>query len=204
MRVCGKFGDESGDQLYFKSGFLGVFSTQKALTTLRRNRTMAAADLTAARLRELVHYEPETGVFTWRQSRHGVFAGAVAGAIGKNGYVLFQLDSLTRQAHRLAWLYVHGEWPKQNIDHINGVRYDNRIANLRDVSQRVNAENVRTVRPTSKSGVMGVFKGRNPAKWEAAIVVCGKRRYIGVFPTVEEAHAAYVAAKRIHHEGCTI
>jgi len=165
---------------------------------------MDARDLTAARLRELLNYDPETGLLTWRAARHGVFAGAVAGWISRQGYIHLSVEGCTQQAHRLAWLHVHGTWPAQHIDHINGIRDDNRIANLRDVPPRVNAENTRKARPTNKSGVMGIRKSRTPGKWQAFIVVNGKRRYLGTFPSTEDAHGAYVAAKRIHHDGCTL
>lgn len=165
---------------------------------------MAARDLTAARLRELLNYDPETGLLTWRAARHGVFAGAVAGWTSRQGYIHLSVEGCTQQAHRLAWLHVYGAWPAQHIDHINGVRDDNRIANLRDVLPRVNAENVRRVHAQNKSGFMGVRKARTPGKWQASIIVKGRFLYLGVFTSTEEAHEAYVAAKRIHHEGCTI
>lgn len=134
----------------------------------------------------------------------GVFAGTVAGAPRRDGYITFQVEGFTHQAHRLAWLYVRGEWPKQQIDHINGVRADNRIENLRDVSSRTNAQNLRRAHSKNKLGVMGVRKGVTPGRWEASIVVDGRRKWLGTFPTPEAAHAAYIEAKRTFHEGCTI
>lgn len=163
---------------------------------------MAAADLTAARLRELLNYDPETGIFTWRRSRHGVFAGAVAGAPGRQGYILFQLEGLTRQAHRLAWLYVYGKWPEHNIDHINGTRHDNRIANLRDVPQAINAQNQRKAMSNNKSGLLGVSK--NGRYWAATIRIGGKTFHLGVHRKPEDAHAVYLTAKRLIHEGNTL
>src|SRR5690606_5927947 len=110
-----------------------------ALTTRRKDRLMAAHDLTAARLRELLHYDPETGIFIWlpkpqsafSKSRHHKaaytrYAGKVAGSLKKRGYCYIKIDGVMYGAHRLAWLYVHGCWPLNQIDHMNRQRADNR------------------------------------------------------------------------------
>lgn len=112
-------------------------------------------------------------------------------------------NGVPKLAHRLAWLYVYGEWPQHGLDHINGVRLDNRISNLRDVPQTINLENQRKAKGLTKSGFLGVERTRG-GKWAARIVANGKRYGLGVFATPEAAHSAYVTAKRKLHEGCTI
>lgn len=163
-------------------------------------------ELTAERLREALHYDPETGVFTWRKcAKKSIAPGSVAGAAESKGYWQIKLYQKVYAAHRLAWLYVYGDWPKHAIDHINGDPRDNRIENLRDVPEKVNSENKRKAFCTSKTGLLGVspdvkWKG----KWRARINVRGKPLLIGYFDDPEEAHQAYLAAKRKLHEGCTI
>lgn len=170
---------------------------------------MAAADLTADRLRELLHYDPATGGFIWLKTRSKkVPPGSVAGGINKvHGYRQIKVDGVKLPAHRLAWLYVHGYWPNQ-IDHINGVRDDNRLENLRDVTPQINAQNVhKPRRDNKKTGMMGVGYGskiRGTKKWFARVTVEGRRVLIGYFYNPEDAHGAYLEAKRRLHPGCTI
>lgn len=165
---------------------------------------MATPNLTAARLRELLHYNPDSGLFTWVVSTtRRIRVGAIAGTLVKEGYVSIGVDRDLHRAHRLAWLYVYGEWPKHDIDHINGNRSDNRIANLRDVTRTVNLQNLRLAHKDKQSNApLGVYTDKK--KWAAAIRVNGERVRLGNFNTPEEAHAAYLEAKRKHHEGCTI
>lgn len=159
--------------------------------------------LSAERVRELLNYDPETGVFTWRQRRAGVRFGHPTGCPGGGGGLVIRVDGSLRKAHRLAWLYVHGFWPEQEIDHIDGDPTNNRIANLRDVSRRTNQQNLRRASSRSSCGVQGVCRnGKNG--WMATIGYQGKSRYLGTFRTTEEAHAAYVAAKRELHPGNTL
>lgn len=162
--------------------------------------------LTAARLRELLHYDPETGVFTRRvRTSTRIKAGDVAGWANGKGYLLISVDGRDHYAHRLAWLYTHGAWPTNEIDHRNTVRNDNRIANLRDVSGAVNSQNQRRAPAHNKScGLLGVTWNKQIRKWHAQIQVDGKKRSIGYFATAELAHSAYLAAKREHHPGCTV
>jgi hypothetical protein len=163
---------------------------------------MSAGRLTAARLRELMHYDPATGVFTSNTRRGIADKGSPIRGMISNGYSRIGIAGIRYAAHRLAWLYVHGEWPKQDIDHINGDKLDNRISNLRDVSTRTNTENRRTAMSNNKSKLLGVRKMGK--KWAAHIGTNGRTRYLGSFLTPEEAHAAYLVAKRELHAGCTI
>jgi hypothetical protein len=162
---------------------------------------MANSDVTAARLREVLNYDPETGIFTWRvRLKYSVPIGARAGSFPANGYCMIGIDGVHYRAHRLAWLYVYGEWPKNFIDHIDGNRLNNAIANLRDVSNKMNGHNTNVPRRGNKTGLLGVLPYKN-GKFTAQIGVNGKSNHLGVFDTAEEAHATYMAAKRYVHEG---
>lgn len=160
--------------------------------------------LTAERLREVLDYDPETGVFTWRVTNtnalgHGgrsrCVAGAVAGHLNRNGYRSIGIDHVLYQAHRLAWLYVHDRWPDHHIDHINGGHDDNRIANLRDVPQAQNAQNRHGAQRNNRTGHLGVDEYK-PGRWRARIKDGARQRHLGCFATPEAAYAVYAEAKR--------
>lgn len=147
--------------------------------------------LTQNRVRELLDYDPETGVFRWRSNRGGsARAGSIAGSIRpKFGYVDVCVGREKWLGHRLAWLYVYGEIPG-TIDHINGVTSDNRIANLRCCTQAENTYNTR-LRKNNTSGFKGVSFCSMTKRW-AAQIRKGKRKWtIGRFDTPEAAHEAY-------------
>ena len=161
--------------------------------------------LTAARLREVLDYDPATGVFRWRAASHPnsrVNVGCVAGYIESNGYRRIAIDRRRYLAGRLVWLNVAGEWPVGQIDHKNGIRDDNRFDNLRDVTCSKNSQNLRQAHSDSKTGLLGVHQHRG--KFRADIQVDGKKRHLGYFATAEAAHAIYVEAKRRLHPTCTI
>jgi hypothetical protein len=162
--------------------------------------------LTQTRLKELLDYSPDTGLFTWKFAHSKrVHAGDVAGSPSVKGYVVIGVDGRVYRAHRLAWLYVYGEFPKHYIDHINGIVTDNSIENLRDVSATTNNENQKEAPSHNRScGILGVSREKNHRRWRAVITTKGKQIHIGYFDTVEEAHKAYVDAKRKLHVGCTI
>jgi hypothetical protein len=163
-----------------------------------------ANDLTAERVRELFHYDPATGRLARKVSCGQAIAGEDAGTVG-SGHRSVTVDRQRNLAHRLIWLYVHGAWPEGEIDHINGDPLDNRLENLRDVSHRTNSENIRKPRTTNKVGALGVTTVfGNSGRYRARLRVGKERINLGNFDTPEEAHAAYVAAKRKHHAGCTL
>jgi hypothetical protein len=147
--------------------------------------------LTSERLRELLDYDPTTGTFVWKVGRRGHAAGRVAGRIiARNGYHEIKIDQQYYRGHRLAWLYVYGEWP-QGLDHVNRVRTDNRIDNLRLATQSQNNAN-RAMPRHNTSGYKGVsYKAR---KWEASIAVRGRTIYLGRFGSALEASAVYQEA----------
>lgn len=150
--------------------------------------------LTQSRLKELLHYDPNTGTFVWRSARQGVRVGGVAGCINGNGYQLICVDYRLYMSHRLAWLYVYGAWPEHEIDHINGIRDDNRIANLREATRAENAQN-RAKQSNNTSGLIGVHWDSTKRKWISQIKIDGATKHLGVFDTPESAHAAYCVAK---------
>jgi hypothetical protein len=157
---------------------------------------MAATSLTAARLRELFHYDPITGNFI-RLSN-----GKAAGTLNACGYIVFVCDGRLMYAHRLAWLYMSGEMPKWSVDHINGSRSDNRWSNLRDVPHQLNCQNNR--RGQGRAKMLGAVWNSRANKWRSVITSSGMQIHLGTFETAEQAHAAYVEAKRRLHAGCTI
>lgn len=153
-------------------------------------------------LRKALVYDGETGHFT-RLGDARTSASGFAGTINNNGYRLIRVGKHRHRAHRLAWLYVHGEWPTGEIDHLNGVRDDNRIANLRDVSNLINQQNRRSALKHGKTGLLGATTTKK-GRFRAAIHTSGRCIHLGVFDTALEAHQAYVEAKRELHPGCTI
>lgn len=158
--------------------------------------------LTSERARELFHYAPETGMLVWKLARGTVRAGATAGCLRSDGYRRVHVDGHDYMTHRIAWLIVTGQSPKGEIDHINGVRSDNRLANLRDVSRSTNQQNRQRANGGNKLGLLGVYQ-RSNGKFLAEIR-CGKSIHLGTFDTAEAAHAAYVEAKRSMHTGNTL
>ncbi len=154
--------------------------------------------LTAERLRDLLNYDPTTGVFTWRAARCGVKIGERAGTVDRLGYRQIALSGKKHFAHRLAWLYVHGMWPPKYIDHINHDTDDNRIANLRDASQSQNLCNARLSKANT-SGVKGVSYDAANNRWRAYVCVGRSQQSLGRFDTLEAAQTARRnAAERMH------
>lgn len=174
-------------------------------TIAEKEQQMSNPDstLTFERCRELFNYDPDTGVITNRVYRNfRSTAGKMVGSNDGKGYLHMRVDYKMYQNHRVAWLWFYGEWPSAHVDHIDGVRDNNRIANLRDVPQIINQQNRRDPRVGSASQVMGVrlVKG----SWQSRIYFHKREWILGYFDTPEEAHAAYLGAKRLFHPGCTI
>lgn len=160
---------------------------------------MAKPNLTAQRLRELLHYDPETGWFHWlKDTGNGhTMQGDPAGWLD-NGYINIEIDGERHKAHRLAWLYVYGGWPDGFLDHINFTRCDNRIENLRTVTPAENIQN-REIGRDNKSGIKGVHWDRRVNKWRAQIRHQGKQYHLGLFSALADAAAAYAKSAAIHH-----
>jgi hypothetical protein len=146
--------------------------------------------LTQAELKSILHYNPETGIFTWAKSRR-VKIGSIAGHVDKNNsYIRISIRCKLYQAHRLAWLYIYGELPTYHIDHINRVRHDNRIHNLREATHSQNLLNA-SIRSNNTSGFKGVIWHNLVGQWLARATVHGKRVRLGYFATAKEASIAY-------------
>jgi hypothetical protein len=169
---------------------------------------MSRIDLTASRLRELLNYNQSTGRFVWiKRTSNRVKVGDSAGNKLDTGYLQIMIDGNTHTAHRLAWLYVTGDWPAHNIDHIDGVRDNNVFSNLRDVPQRLNTQNQRKPREGNKSSrYLGVTWDKRSKRWVAQIVVDGKHLHLGNFALDQEEMAwnKYLETKRRLHPGCSI
>lgn len=168
---------------------------------------MAKADVTADRVRELLHYDEASGIFTRKvrtaQRHHiGGRADFVITSGNQKGYYRVSIDSLRFMAHRVAWLYVYGAWPEHDIDHLDGDRGNNRIGNLRDVPNKINRQNMRKARKDSITGFLGVYS--HQGKYRARVQIDGRSAYDESFDTPEQAYAAYVIAKRKIHQGCTL
>lgn len=155
-------------------------------------------EFTASALREILDYDSSTGVFRWKAPRRRVAVGSVAGARDDRGYIRITIDRRGFRAHRLAWLYVYGSWPDEDIDHINGQRSDNRIANLRACSNAENGQN-RGLSTNNRSGFTGVSYHQLTRKWQAHIHGEGKRHRLGEYDTAEQAAQAYAEAKARFH-----
>lgn len=149
------------------------------------------------RLREVLEYQPDTGMFFWKKAPSGRLPNQKAGGKDREGYIRIRIDNVKYAAHRLAWMYVHGDFPKNFIDHINGIKSDNRICNIRDVTRSENMQNIN--RPQGKNAYLGVHLRKKNSKYQAKIGINGKQINLGDFSTAEEARNAYLDAKKIYH-----
>ena len=158
--------------------------------------------ITQAELKKILHYDPDTGVFTWVVAAGCVNAGDIAGGRKQNGYRYIKINGTLYLEHRLVWMFVYGYFPENDIDHINRVRDDNRISNLREVSQQCNSRN--TGNPCDNtSGVKGVYFSKTRNKWQASIAVNQRRFFLGRYKNFDDAVLARFAAEvRLNWAGC--
>lgn len=140
-------------------------------------------------LHERLSYNPETGIFTWKISNQWVKKGTQAGTICL-GYVKISINKIIIPAHRIAWAMTYGVWPDKEIDHVNGIRSDNRIENLREASRQQNCLN-RSKATNNKSGYKGVSWHNVAQKWQTHISIAGKSIYLGLFEDKRDAFNAY-------------
>lgn len=148
--------------------------------------------LTAERLRELLDYDPVTGIFRWRVSLRRGLAGAIAGTVRRDGYRKITILRTQHYSHRLAWLYVYGGWPADEIDHKDNTPGHDWIDNLRPATRPQQSANS-VLHADNQTGLKGVSYEPRTGKWQARIRINGVQRHIGYFATAEAAHAAYAA-----------
>jgi len=158
----------------------------------------AKPKLTYERAAELLEYNPDTGALIWKKARPGCVRGALVGTRSSHGYTQIEVDYRLYKAHRVAWLLMTGGWPHFQIDHINGVRADNRWKNLRHATPLQNSRN-RRPNANSKSGVTGVSWSEKTKRWHACLGLNNRTLHLGHHEKLEDAVAAREAAEREHY-----
>lgn len=164
---------------------------------------MKANEISYERAKEVFQLETDTGRLFWRTDT-SIRARGEAGYTNSRGYRVVMVDGKNHRAHRLVWLLVHGNLPKNDVDHINGVRSDNRPKNLREATRSENNQNRRSPSPGSNAPYLGVTWDAPTGKWRAQISANKRHKYLGIYATPEAAHAAYVQAKRVLHSHGTL
>lgn len=160
--------------------------------------------ITAERLREILDYSPDTGIFIWKiKTTNSIHVGDIAGHRSYDGYSRIKTDKFLYLSHRLAWLYIYGDWPKKYLDHINGLRHDNRLVNLRECTNSENMQNSGT-RKDNTTGITGVSFDATNNKWRVQIKVNKKSISIGRFDTLPDAIEKRQQAKQKYHTFCPI
>jgi hypothetical protein len=161
--------------------------------------------ISAEKARELFDYDQETGILKWKtrpvncrwdKTANGLVAGRIAGWVNGSGYRQVRIPGGRCMAHRLAWLISYGQWPRDQVDHIDGDRLNNRLSNLREASPTENCHNI-ALSYTNTTGFMGVTS--NKGRFQARVAAYGKRLHLGTFDTAEDAYRAYLDAKRTAH-----
>ena len=156
--------------------------------------------MTQDELKQLLHYDPNTGEFTWlANTGKKKLIGKRAGRYDKFGNRFYiNINKKQYLAHRLAWLYVYGQWPKDQIDHVNGNSSDNRILNIRECNNSENSQN-KSTQSNNSSGYIGVHYYKAYDKWRSRIQINNKEIHLGYFDTAEEAYEKYLEAKKQYH-----
>ena len=154
--------------------------------------------ITQAEIKSLLHYDPDTGFFVWLINKGSrAKCGSVASCRDSSGYIVITINQVTNRAHRWVWLYMYGEIPSGQIDHINGVAHDNRLLNLRCVSNQENHRNVK-LHINNTSGTVGVWFNKSRRKWIAQITIDGITKYLGSFTEKKEA----ISTRKHHQSQC--
>jgi len=156
--------------------------------------------MTHEELKTWLNYDIKTGCFTWKKKpSRRVCIGDIAGTLDTDGYRKIKVMGKVIRSHRLAWFYVPGFFPEQELDHINRIRSDNRIENLRLASRSENAKNKEKSKANT-SGFKGVSQQKKTGKWVAHIKINGKNKHIGTFESPKRASIAYLIASHFHHK----
>lgn len=173
-----------------------VATTTAPLSTSQRGGQVNINNISQEHIRNILSYNSDTGIFYRKKtSNNGRYkSGTIIGHKNIHGYMVIKILGKLRYAHRLAWLYIHGSFPSGQIDHINGVRNDNRIINLRVVNNLENHKNQKKYSNNS-SGITGVYWYERYRKWAAQITINGKVKYLGRFEEVDDAISARKAAE---------
>lgn len=160
---------------------------------------MAGSIITQDELKKILHYNPDTGIFT-RLVNFGTKkkSGEIVSNISSSGYSNITINYKNYYAHRLAWLYIYGYFPKNQIDHINGIKSDNRICNLREADNCKNQLNTK-LQSRNSSGHKGVSWLKSKNRWRVLCSVNKTRYYLGLFKNIEDAKSAYDNFAKIHH-----
>jgi len=154
--------------------------------------------ITQQELKELLDYNSETGVFTWKVSpARQVFSGDIAGTKRKDGYIQIKVKNKLILSHRLAWIYMYGYLPKY-IDHINGQRDDNRIINIREVSNQQNSLNSK-ISKNNTSGIKGVYWDKSRNKWTVRLSIDGKCKFFKRFDDIDLAKLVIEEVRNKYH-----
>lgn len=165
---------------------------------------MRNTTLTRESLLKQVAYDPVTSTFTWTARKPGVVKGKF-GWLGNEGYPMVKINGETHSVHCLVWLVETGEYPDLEVDHINGIRHDNRFSNLRLLTKSDNIRNQRKAQKRNKStGVLGVSYNIKRNKFSAQITVDSRKIWLGRYDTLAEAQKVYVEAKRKYHPSSTL
>lgn len=161
--------------------------------------------LTHRRLLDVLDYCPTTGLFSWRVTlSNRAQAGAPAGVPGRRNYATISIDGVSYRAHKLAIYWYSGIYPFEDVDHKDGDPRNNRLLNLRAAGARINVENRRGASKNNASGLLGVYQCKTTGRWRSSIRARGQVYRLGRFDTPEEAHQAYLEAKRKLHQGNTL
>jgi hypothetical protein len=158
--------------------------------------------MTQEQLKENLHYNPETGVFTRIIANcNSIKIGEIAGGQDVRGYIQIRVLGKNYKAHKLAWFYTYGVWPSKFLDHEDTNKSNNKINNLREATNSENQQNVKKFQKNNKLGFLGVVEIKNSKtnRYRANIQINNKSIHIGNFPTAEEAHEAYLNKKRELH-----
>jgi hypothetical protein len=154
--------------------------------------------LTQERLKERLHYDHETGIFTRIGKHKNWRSGQIVDRKTSHGYQSIDIEYKRYYLHRLAWLFVYGVWPIGDVDHINHIKQDNRISNLREATRSENQMN-RLLKKSSLSGIKGVSWDTGKNKWRAQLFIEGKGKHIGYFVIKADAEAAVKTLRELHH-----
>lgn len=175
-----------------------IANPEKVAAQRARAAEKAKQKLTVEELRAVLHYDQDTGIFKWLDDRKRGLKDKNAGSIHHDGYLIIHVNNKNYSAHRLAWMYVYGDLPTFDLDHINRNRADNRISNLRKSCDAENGQN-KGIAKNNKSGVRGVHWCKEYGAWRASIRVSGRLMNLGRFKAIEDAAMAYLQASKLHH-----